>query len=152
MVGDARRMIIVTDSQVSDEDSHTKSLDNKKVYEIPHGYLGGAGDVGSIEKVVEWFKNGKKDKDKPEISSDNDADFILLNAEGMFMSGKDLEFWRVRSYDAIGSGQSAALGAMILGHSAEEAVWASTKVDLYSGGDIVIYSLEKKPTTYHKKG
>ena len=153
IIGDAIRMVIVTDSQVSDDESHTKSLDEDKVYEIPEGFIGGAGCVSSIQRVVEWFKNGKKEKEKPEIASDSDADFIIINSQGIFTAGKDLELCKVVRHDAIGSGQAIALGAMKLGHSAEEATWAATQIDLTCGGDIKVYSLKKKsPTIYYHKG
>jgi|LakMenE18May11ns_1017448.scaffolds.fasta_scaffold9843852_3 ATP-dependent protease HslVU (ClpYQ) peptidase subunit len=151
MIGDAKRMIIVTDSQVSDEDSNSKNLNVDKVFEIPEGYIGGAGDWSSIQKVVEWYKNGKKDKDKPDIHADNDADFMVLNEDGIFISDKSLEFYKIDKQDGIGCGQNIALGAIRLGHTVEDAVWAACQVDLYSGGDIKVYSLNKKPTIYHKK-
>lgn len=153
IIGDPERMLLVSDSQLSDEDSDTKSYGNKKVFkiqhpQIPEGWLGGAGDFRSIHKVVDWFNSGKKDKDKPEITSEFDADFILLTSEGLFISDKELEFWKLSKIDAIGSGQAAAMGAVTYGADIEDAAWCATQVDLYSGGDTVVYSLKKAPTIY----
>jgi len=69
---------------------------------------------------------------------------MLLANDGLYVSGKDLRFQRVPTYDALGSGTMAVLSAMVLGHTAEEACWAATKSDLYSGGDVRVYSLDNK--------
>ena len=143
IVGDWQRKIIVTDSQVSDDDSDTKNFENEKVFKIPQGLLAGAGDFISIQIVVEYFKNDKKGK-APIIKDADDADFMLLANDGLYVSGKDLRFQKVPTYEALGSGTMAVLSAMVLGHTAEEACWAATKSDLYSGGNVKVYSLNNK--------
>ncbi len=52
IIGDPARKILVADSQISDDDSDTKSMRNNKVYRVPQGWLAGAGDVTSIQEVV----------------------------------------------------------------------------------------------------
>lgn len=148
IVGDAVRKIIVADSQISDDDSNTKHFGNDKVFRIPQGLLAGAGDLTSIQQVYEYFLEGKKGK-APIIKDSDDADFMLLTQDGLFVSGKDLRFQKVQTYDALGSGTLAVLAVMSLGHSAEEACWASCQSDLYSGGDVRVYSLgNKEPTIW----
>ena len=49
IVGDARRKILVSDSQTSDDDSDTKELNSDKVYRVPQGWLAGAGSTMSIQ-------------------------------------------------------------------------------------------------------
>lgn len=150
VIGDPKRKIIVADSQLSDDDSDTKSLNNNKVYKVPQGWLAGAGDVLSIQEVVKYFNEGKKGK-APVIKDADDADFMLLTEEGVFVSGKDLRFWQIQTFDAIGSGELAALAVMSLGHTAEEACWAACQSDLYSGCPVKVYSLEsKEPIIYEK--
>ena len=150
VIGDPKRKIIVADSQFSDDDSDTKSLNNEKVYRVPQGWLAGAGDVLSIQEVVKYFNDGKKGK-APVIKDADDADFMLLTEEGVFVSGKDLRFWQIQTFDAIGSGTLAALAVMALGHTAEEACWAACQSDLYSGYPVKVYSFEnKEPTIYEK--
>lgn len=143
IVGDWQRKIIVTDSQVSDDDSDTKNFENEKVFRVPQGLLAGAGDFISIQIVVEYFKNDKKGK-APIIKDADDADFMLLTNDGLYVSGKDLRFQKVPTYEALGSGTMAVLSAMVLGHTAEEACWAATQSDLYSGGNVKVYSLNNK--------
>ena len=150
IIGDWQRKIIVTDSQVSDDDSDTKNFENEKVFRVPQGLLAGAGDFISIQIVVDYFKDGKKGK-APIIKDADDADFMLLTNDGLYFSGKDLRFQKVPTYDALGSGTMAALSAMVLGHTAEEACWAATKSDLYSGGDVRVYSLDSKEFTVWRR-
>lgn len=150
IIGDPKRKIIVADSQVSDDDSDTKSIKDNKVYRVPQGWLAGAGDVVSIQEVVKYFLEGKKGK-APVIKDADDADFMLLADDGVYVSGKDLRFWKIETPDALGSGTLAALAVMSLGHTAEEACWAACQSDLYSGGDVKVYSFEsKEPTIYIK--
>jgi hypothetical protein len=150
IVGDAVRKIIVADSQISDDDSNTKQFGIDKVFNVPQGLLAGAGDFVSIQQVVEYFIDHKKGK-APAIKDSDDADFMLLTHEGLFVSGKDLRFQKVQTYDALGTGTSAVLAVMAFGHSAEEACWAACQSDLYSGGDVRIYSLgSKEPTIWTK--
>jgi hypothetical protein len=149
IVGDWRRKILVADTQLSDDDSNTKTFGNDKVFVVPQGLLAGAGDFISIQQVVQYFKEGKKGK-APVIKDADDADFLLLTEEGLFVAGKDLRFQSLPKYDAIGSGTLAALAVLSLGHSAEEAVWAATQSDLYSGEPVKVYSLHNKPYTWRK--
>jgi hypothetical protein len=150
IIGDWNRKIIVADSQVSDTDSNTKTFHNEKVFYVPQGILAGAGDFISIQEVVQYFVDGKKGK-PPIIKDVDDADFMLLTNEGLFVSGKDLRFQKITTYEALGTGTSAVLAVMALGHTAEEACWAATQSDLYSGGDIRVYSLNNKDFTVWKK-
>ena len=150
IVGDWRRKVLVADTQISDDDSDTKTYGNDKVFKIPQGLLAGAGDFISVQQVVEWFREGKKGK-QPVIKDADDADFIMLTHEGLYVSGKDLRFRSIQTYDALGSGTLAALAVMSLGHSAEEAVWASTQSDLYSGEPVKVYSLDNPPTIWRKE-
>lgn len=149
IVGDWSRKIIVADTQISDDDSDTKTYNNEKVFKVPQGLLAGAGDFISIQQVVEWFKDNKKGK-PPIIKDADDADFMLLTHDGLYVSGKDLRFQTITKHDALGSGTKAALAVMALGHSAEEAVWAATQSDLYSGEPVKVYYLDKEPTVYTK--
>ena len=150
IIGDWSRKIIVADSQVSDTESNTKTFQNEKVFHIPQGILAGAGDFITIQEVVQYFTDGKKGK-PPVIKDADDADFMLLTNEGLFVSGKDLRFQNVKTYEALGTGTLAVLAVMALGHTAEEACWAATQSDLYSGGDIRVYSLNNKDFTVWKK-
>ena len=149
IVGDWRRKILVADTQLSDDDSDTKTYGNDKVFKVPQGLLAGAGDFISIQQVIQYFMEGKKGK-APVIKDVDDADFLLLTEEGLFVAGKDLRFQHLPKYDAIGSGTLAALAVLSLGHSAEEAVWASTQSDLYSGEPVKVYSLDDKPYIWRK--
>lgn len=150
IVGDWPRKLLVADSQISDEDSNTKVFNQDKVFKVPQGWLGGAGDVRSIQQVVKWFLDGKKGK-PPVIKEAEDADFMLLNDEGLFLSDRSLNFWQVTTYDAIGNGTGAALAVLALGHTAEEAVWAACQSELYSGEPVKVYALDSKEPIIWKR-
>lgn len=151
IVGDWPRKLMVADSQVSDEDSNTKAFNQDKVFKVSQGWLGGAGDVRSIQQVVKWFHEGKKGK-PPVIKETEDADFMLLSDDGLYLSDRSLNFWQVNSYDAIGNGTAAALAVLALGHTAEEAVWAACQSELYSGEPVKVYSLDsKEPVIWKRK-
>ena len=150
IVGDAKRKIIVSDSQTTDDDSNTKAFNLPKVYKVPQDWLAGCGDIRSIQAVVQYFMDGKKGK-APVIKDIHDADFMLLSQEGLFVSDKELEFWKHEDIDAIGSGTACALACISLGHTAEDAVWAACQSDQNSGGDVKVYSLGYSEPTIYKK-
>ena len=51
IIGDAKRKILVSDSQTSDDDSDTKAFNLPKVFKVPQGWLAGAGDMMSVQTV-----------------------------------------------------------------------------------------------------
>lgn len=140
IIGDAKRSIIVSDTMMSDSDSNTKDLDFRKVVKFKDGWLAVAGDVRNLEKVRRWLNDSTLPK--PEIKEEFDCDFMKLTPDGLFVTDRHLDFWECVTVDALGSGSGIALGAMKLGHKAEDAVWAATQVDVNSGGKVMVYSLD----------
>ena len=66
---------------------------------------------------------------------------INIYDDGLFSCGDDLEWERVRTFMAIGSGAMAAEVCMRMGLSAEEAVKWACQVDLKSHEPIKTYKL-----------
>ena len=64
-----------------------------------------------------------------------------LTKEGLFSCGDDLEWERVRTFMAIGSGAMAAEVCMRMGLTAEKAVEWACNVDANSSGPIKTYTL-----------
>ena len=89
------------------------------------------------EKVADYLN--KKTKNKPKLKSD--SSFLKLTSEGLFSCGDDLEWERVRTFMAIGSGSMAAEVCMRMGLTAEEAVKWACDVDLKSHEPIKVYTL-----------
>jgi hypothetical protein len=136
IVGDWKNKILVADSQFSDDDSGIKYFEDK-IIQIEGGYLGVAGNWVDGEKVVEYLN--KKQKNKPKLKAD--SSFLKLTDEGLFSCGDDLEWERVRTFMAIGSGSMAAEVCMRMGLSAEEAVKWACNVDLKSHEPVKTYKL-----------
>jgi hypothetical protein len=136
IVGDWKNKILVCDSQFSDEDTGIKYFEDK-VLPIDGGYLGVAGNWSDGEKVVDYIN--KKQKTKPKLHTD--SSFLKLTEEGLFSCGDDLEWERVRTFMAIGSGAMAAEVCMRMGLTAEESVKWSCNVDLKSHEPIKVYKL-----------
>ena len=136
IVGDWINKKIVSDSQFSDDDAGIKYFE-EKVFQIEGGWLGVAGNYVDAEKVVEFLN--KKTKTKPKLKAD--SSFLKITNEGLFSCGDDLEWERVRTFMAIGSGAMAAEVCMRMGLTAEEAVKWACDVDLKSHEPIKTYSL-----------
>ena len=137
IVGDWKNKILVCDSQFSDEDTGIKYFEDK-VLPIEGGYLGVAGNWADGEKVAEYVS--KKQKTKPKLHTD--SSFLKLTEEGLFSCGDDLEWERVRTFMAIGSGAMAAEVCMRMGLTAEESVKWACNVDLKSHEPVKTYKLE----------
>jgi len=136
IVGDWKNKKLVADSQFSDDDSGIKYFEDK-IIPIDGGYLGIAGNWVDGEKVADYLN--KKTKNKPKLKSD--SSFLKLTSEGLFSCGDDLEWERVRTFMAIGSGSMAAEVCMRMGLTAEEAVKWACDVDLKSHEPIKVYKL-----------
>jgi 20S proteasome alpha/beta subunit len=136
IVGDWINKIMVSDSQFSDEDTGIKYYEDK-ILQIEGGWLGVAGNWSDGEKVVEYIN--KKQKIKPKLKTD--SSFLKLTNDGLFSCNEDLEWERVRTFMAIGSGSMAAEVCMRMGLTAEEAVKWACNVDLKSHEPIKTYKL-----------
>ena len=136
IVGDWINKKLVADSQFSDDDSGIKYFEDK-IIAIEGGYLGVAGSWVDGEKVVDYIN--KKQKTKPKLHTD--SSFLKLTDEGLFSCGDDLEWERIRTFMAIGSGSMAAEVCMRMGLTAEEAVKWACNVDLKSHEPVKTYKL-----------
>ena len=136
IVGDWINKKLVADSQFSDDDSGIKYFEDK-IIAIEGGFLGVAGSWVDGEKVVDYIN--KKQKTKPKLHTD--SSFLKLTEEGLFSCGDDLEWERVRTFMAIGSGSMAAEVCMRMGLTAEEAVKWACNVDLKSHEPVKTYKL-----------
>ena len=82
----------------------------------------------------------KKTKTKPKLQAD--SSFLKLTKDGLFSCGDDLEWERVRTFMAIGSGAMAAEVCMRMRLTAEEAVKWACNVDSKSHEPIKAYQLD----------
>ena len=136
IIGDWGAKVLVSDSQFTDTVSGIKYFE-EKVFPVDGGWLGVAGNYCDAEKVLEYVN--KKTKVKPKLKSD--SSFLKLTKDGLFSCGDDLEWERVRTFMAIGSGSMAAEVCMRMGLTAEEAVKWACNVDASSSEPIKTYRL-----------
>ena len=127
IVGDWGRKILVADSQFTDSDAGIKYFE-EKVFAIDGGWLGVAGNYCDAEKVIDYL--GKRSKAKPKLKAD--SSFLKLTQDGLFSCGDDLEWERVRTFMAIGSGAMAAEVCMRMGLEPQQAVAWACDVDVNS--------------------
>jgi hypothetical protein len=137
IVGDWSKKVLVADSQFTDSDTGIKYFEDK-IVPIDGGWLGVAGNWSDCEKVIDYLS--KKNKTKPKLKSD--SSFLKLTKDGLFSCGDDLEWERVRTFMAIGSGAMAAEVCMRMGLTAEEAVGWACNVDANSSGPVKTYPID----------
>jgi hypothetical protein len=138
IIGDWGRKILVADSQFTDTDSGIKYFEDK-VFAIDGGWLGVAGNYCDAEKVLDYIN--KKHKVKPKLKAD--SSFLKMTVDGLFACGDDLEWERVRTFMAIGSGAMAAEVCMRMGLEPQQAVKWACNVDMNSHEPIKIFALGK---------
>jgi hypothetical protein len=138
ILGDWERKVLVADSQFSDTATGIKYFEDK-VFAIDGGWLGVAGNYVDAELVIEYLN--KKSKVKPKLKTD--SCFLKLTHEGLFSCGDNLEWERVRTFMAIGSGTMAAEVCMRMGLTPEESVKWACNVDLMSHEPVKTFPLEQ---------
>jgi hypothetical protein len=110
----------------------------QKLFVMQDGSLvAAAGNYSLIWAFVNWMYEGDEKVDRPEVRERDTAVIIHLDAAGRLweFEGHD---WApcVAPFYAWGSGAMAALAAMHLGATAEEAVLTAIQVDPNSGGAV----------------
>ena len=138
ILGDWEQKVLVADSQFSDTSTGIKYFEDK-VFAIDGGWLGVAGNYVDAELVIDFLN--KKSKIKPKLKTD--SSFLKLTNEGLFACGDTLEWERVRTFMAIGSGTMVAEVCMRMGLTPEESVKWACNVDLMSHEPVKTYPLGK---------
>lgn len=125
------------DTQLTGDDGQVSVV--RKVFKVHGTLLGIAGTYDDCMQFVEWFKGGGHGKVKLD-----DVSAIMLRPNGhmLYFDGSSHPY-RIRDkFTAIGSGSSAALGAMHMGASPKQAVAVASKVDSYTGGKITTRTIK----------
>lgn len=126
---------IACDSQ--QDTGFINQVKSKKIFKIPNGWAGAAGEAGPSLAALNWIRNGG---DKPDLSS-GDFSLVILRDSGVFTLENDLIEIPVGIPFAAGSGAPYAMGAMLSGKTAPQAVRLAIKLDPFSGGQIVTKKL-----------
>ena len=135
----ANREVMVGEMRiVHDENVVGKHL---KVHLVKDRIVGYAGCMDSGIMFLGWCKRGMNSRSKPRDLDENFTG-LILDESGLYEYKSflvpiriDQDFW------AIGSGAQAALGAMHMGASPEEAVKIACEIAPDCGGPVVVESL-----------
>jgi hypothetical protein len=113
-----------------------------KIHDCGECYLLTAGSTGAIKLWIEWYKEGcDKDEFKKIGFEENSVYVIEVNKKTRKARTWDSEFpvptldWS-RAKTAEGSGRDFAMGAMLAGKGAGDAVVIASKLDKDTGGKI----------------
>ncbi|MBJ8796719.1 hypothetical protein I5398_11830 [Citrobacter freundii] len=146
---------LAADSQ-STSGSMISSLRERKIYHppIPTAWklngqdvraIGVSGDCGSELVLIDCLKEGMTYKaEMPEVYgftamviTDDRQCYLIFKSEGKKQATVCLQ----PNQYAIGSGNEIARTAMALGKTAQEAVQVACELDVYSGGDVVTFTI-----------
>ena len=118
----------------------------KKIYRVKNSSFGQclvglAGDSMPGIVFLEWFKNARRRKPAVDLTESKFTALVLC-ADGLF----EFDGWCVPDpaegpFYAIGTGAKAAYGALHMGANAKQAVEVACKVDPYTRGPIITFTL-----------
>lgn len=133
--------VMATDSQLTSSYIHPHN--DTKVKRIGDALLGFSGTAAACEAFEKWFRKGAKPSKFPDICSDQDMGcaVLALTARGIALYHLSGHPVKVGKMAALGSGQDFAMGAMLAGADAKEAVKVASKLCPYTGGRIVTRTL-----------
>lgn len=121
----------------------------KKLWRMENAVIGFAGNYQDGVNFVEWWRKGHNMSELPKFiqyrGSDDAPDFtaIVLTKAGAFEWTEHFQSTPIPDeFYAVGSGQMAALAAMVMGASADEAVRIASQVDVYTGTQVETMSLK----------
>lgn len=102
-------------------------------------YAGGCGELGLLFLFMRWIKDGGEfPKLCSDYANDRSCSFFAITYDGVLheFERSEIPINETRKPDAYGSGAQFAMGAMMHGATAEEAVAISCKLDVYTGGEV----------------
>lgn len=114
-----------------------------KIKRLKNGCLVGfAGIVSTGQALMEWLETADDNK-KPETTEEEDAEAILISPTGniMFCDRNGGMIWTEDRQAAIGSGGDLALGALLSGATAVQAVQLAIERDPNSGFEVISLDL-----------
>lgn len=110
-----------------------------KIFRVPSGLVGFAGDGSKVLALLEWFRAGCDPAAYPDFQAADDAVGCLhigMDGRAAGYSHTPCPEFHEDTFDAIGSGRDYALAAMYLGHTARRAVEVASALDNSCGKGI----------------
>lgn len=115
--------------------SYIEQFEAVKLFRIGGVVYGVAGeDWSHCMAYVDWVKGGRSEDCKPTNASEFNALFVENGK--VYLEGASLRPIENGSLNAIGSGKSFAMGAMLAGATPAQAVKIAMKLDPITGGKI----------------
>ena len=118
-----------------------------KIFRVPGGIVGFAGDESRVMAFLEWFKTGMYLGMFPDFQKGDDAvGCLFIRNDGTQLAYTHTPYPAVHTdrFDAIGSGRDYALAAMYLGHDAKRAVEVACALDNGCGNGIDTLTLHEE--------
>jgi len=126
--------VLASDSQMTNGNIAGKT---KKLFKVKNVAFGFAGDLVDGLKLIEFLRSG--DEQPPTLSEDFEALAMDIRTGKCTYYEKQLVPVIIMDrFEAIGTGNELALGAMEMGASAVEAVRVAIKRDINSGGRVAV--------------
>jgi hypothetical protein len=117
----------------------------RKIYEREKQYIAGSGLVGAIKRWIEWYDDGADHDKFPDLKDDLGGIFIvdketkLLQVWGAGYPYPVVD-WNLKP-NALGSGEQFAMGALLAGANAEQAVIIASKLDTGTNDQVQVIVL-----------
>lgn len=117
-----------------------------KIFTVPDGIVGLAGDGDRAMELLNWFKTGMDLNKYPKDLGDTNTSAMFVKNNGTCWSYGKLPYPQLceDKFDAMGAGRDYALAAMYLGKSAREAVEVACALDVTCGNGIDVLTLKRK--------
>lgn len=116
----------------------------QKVFRCGDELIAGAGDLACILMFVKWWQDGRIDA-KPDFKDGAFSALVIGGKESPVLKfEQQLQGFEVGVPCAIGSGKEGAMGAMLAGATAEEAVKIAARLDPHTREPVNTYQLEPK--------
>ena len=133
------REMVAGDTLVVHDDRTVST--HRKVHVVRDMVVGYAGCLDSGVRFLGWVRRGMGSRGKPNDLSDQFTG-LVLDEDGIYEYRFQLVSIRVEGDCwAIGSGAQAALGAMFMGATPEEAAEVACTIDPFCGGPVTVERL-----------
>jgi hypothetical protein len=134
--------VLAGDTQSSE--GYYKSAKMRKVFKVSNHLVGFCGDAAAIPPLKKWVRNGfSPEEEMKKIAQHLSYSMLVIpqNGKVFYKYSDSINVFREEfpktHFKSEGSGSDVAIGALIMGATAVEAVKAAIQVDLYSGGNVM---------------
>jgi len=136
--------IMASDSLITDGSARVGHV--RKIGYVNGWLYGFAGGLASCQMIEQWIKEGADPEHRPNRRMSKGTQLLMVHESApksilMFDDGEATRF--ETNQISIGTGSEYAVGAMLHGAGAKEAVKLAAKVDTKTGGKIISRSFKK---------